>query len=57
MAILRKDSSQPHDYVVAMRNFESLPRTLWEALQYDFEPHALVLMSSANKKNNLHISC
>jgi hypothetical protein len=54
MAILRKDNSQPHDYVVAMRNSESLPRTLWGALQYDSEPHAFVLMSTANKKSNLH---
>jgi hypothetical protein len=57
MAILRKDSSQPHNYVVTMRNSESLPRTLWGALQYDSEPHAFVLMSTANKKNNLHINC
>jgi hypothetical protein len=42
MAILRKDSSQPHDYVVAMRNSESLSRTLWGVLQYDSEPRALV---------------
>jgi hypothetical protein len=54
MAVLRKDSSQPHDYVVAMRNSESLPRTLWGALQYDSESHAFVLMSTANKKSNLH---
>jgi hypothetical protein len=57
MAILRKDNSQPHDYVVAMRNSESFPRTLWEALQYDSEPHAFVLMSTANKQNNLHTNC
>jgi hypothetical protein len=57
MAILRKDSTQPHDYVVAMRNSESLPRTLWGALQYDSEPHAFVLMSTANKKSNLHTNC
>jgi hypothetical protein len=57
MAILRKDSSQPHDYVVAMKNSESLLRTLWEALHYDSESHAFVLMSIANKKSNLHINC
>jgi hypothetical protein len=57
MAILRKDSSQPYDYVVAMRNSESLPCILWEALQYDSEPHAFVLMSTANKKSNLHTNC
>jgi hypothetical protein len=57
MAILRKGSSQPHDYVVAMRNSESLPRTLWGALQYDSKPHAFVFMSTANKKSNLHINC
>jgi hypothetical protein len=57
MAILWKDSSQPHDYVVAMRNSESFPRTMWEALQYDSEPHAFILMSTANKKNNLHTNC
>jgi hypothetical protein len=57
MAILRKDSSQPHNYVVAMRNSESLPRTQWEALQYDSKPHAFVLMSTANKKSNLHTNC
>jgi hypothetical protein len=57
MAILRIDNSQPHDYVVAMRNSESLPRTLWGALQYDSEPRALVLMSTADKKSNLHINC
>jgi hypothetical protein len=57
MAILRKDSSQPHDYIVAMRNSESLPRTLWGALQYDSEPHTFVLMSTANEKNNLHTNC
>jgi hypothetical protein len=54
MAVLKKDSSQPHDYVVAMRNSESLPRTLWGALQYDSEPHAYVLVSTANEKSNLH---
>jgi hypothetical protein len=54
MAILRKDNSQSHDYVVAMRNSESLPHTLWGALQYDSEPHAFVLMSTANEKSNLH---
>jgi hypothetical protein len=37
-----------------MRNSESLPRTLWGALQYDSEPHAFVLVSTANKKSNLH---
>jgi hypothetical protein len=57
MAILWKDSSQPHNYVVAMRNSESLPRTLWGALQYDSEPHAFVLMSTANKKSKLHTNC
>jgi hypothetical protein len=57
MAILRKDSSQLHDYVVAMRNSESLLRTLWGALQYDSEPHAFVFMSTANKKSNLHTNC
>jgi hypothetical protein len=57
MAVLRKDSSQPHDYVVTMRNSESLPRTLWGALQYDSEPHAYVLVSTANKKSNLHTNC
>jgi hypothetical protein len=57
MTILRKDSNQPHDYVVAMRNSESLPCTLWGALQYDSEPHAFVLVSTANKKSNLHTNC
>jgi hypothetical protein len=57
MAILRKDSSQPHDYVVAMKNSESLPRTLWGVLQYDSEPHAFVFMSTADKKSNLHTNC
>jgi hypothetical protein len=57
MAVLRKDSSQPHDNVVAMRNSETLPRTLWRALQYDSEPHAYVLVSTANKKSNLHTNC
>jgi hypothetical protein len=57
MAVLRKDSSQPHGYVVAMRNSETLPRTMWGALQYDSEPHAFVLVSFANKKNNLHTNC
>jgi hypothetical protein len=57
MAVLKKDSSQPHDYVVAMRNSETLPRTLWGALQYDSEPHAFVLVSTANKKSNLHTNC
>jgi hypothetical protein len=57
MAILRKDSSQPHDYLVAMRNSESLPRIMWGALQYDSKPHAFVLMSTANKKSNLHTNC
>jgi hypothetical protein len=57
MAVLRKDSSQPHDNVVAMRNSETLPRTLWGALQYDSEPHAYVLVSTANKKSNPHTNC
>jgi hypothetical protein len=57
MAVLGKDSSQPHDYVVAMRNSETLPSTLWRALQYDSEPHAYVLFSTANKKSNLHTNC
>jgi hypothetical protein len=57
MAILQKDSSQPNDYVVAMRNSEFLPRTLWGALQYDSEPYAFILMSTANKKSNLHTNC
>jgi hypothetical protein len=57
MAVLRKDSSQPHDYVVAMRNSEIFPRTMWGALQYDSEPHAFVLVSTANKKSNLHTNC
>jgi hypothetical protein len=54
MAVLRKDSSQPHDYVVVMRNSESLPRTLWGALQYDSQPHAYVPVNIANKKSDLH---
>jgi hypothetical protein len=57
MAVLRKDSNQPQDNVVAMRNSETLPRTLWGALQYDSEPHAFVLISTANKKSNLHTNC
>jgi hypothetical protein len=57
MAILRKDSSQPHDYVVAMRNSKSFPRTLWGALQYDSEPHAFIPVTIANKKSNLHTNC
>jgi hypothetical protein len=57
MAIFRKDSSQPHDYVVAMRNSESFPCTLWGALQYDSEPDAFVLMNTTNRKSNLHINC
>jgi hypothetical protein len=57
MAVLRKDSSQPHDYVVAMRNSESLPRILWGALQYDSQPHAYVSVNTANKKSNLHTNC
>jgi hypothetical protein len=57
MAILWNDSSQPHDYVVAMKNSESLPHTMWGAFQYDFEPHAFVLMSTANKKSNFHTNC
>jgi hypothetical protein len=57
MVVLRKDSSQPDDYVVAMRNSESLPRTLWRALQYDSQPHAFVLVNTANKKSNLHTNC
>jgi hypothetical protein len=57
MAILRKDSNQPHDYIVVMKTSESLPRILWGALQYDSEPHAFVLVSTANKKNNLHTNC
>jgi hypothetical protein len=57
MAVLRKDSSQPHDYVVAMRNSESLPRTLWGALQYDSQPHAYVSVNTASKKSDLHTNC
>jgi hypothetical protein len=57
MAILMKDSSQPHDYVVTMKNCETFPRTLWGALQYDSKPHAYVLVSTANKKSNLHTNC
>jgi hypothetical protein len=57
MAVLRKDSSQPDDYVVAMRNSESLPRTLWGALQYDSQPHAYVPVNTANKKSDLHTNC
>jgi hypothetical protein len=57
MAVLRKDSSQPHDNVVTMRNSETLPRTLWGALQYDSEPHAYALVNTANKKSNLHTNC
>jgi hypothetical protein len=57
MAVFRKDSSQPHDYVVAMRNSETLPRTLWGALQYDSEPDAYILVSTANKKSNLYTKC
>jgi hypothetical protein len=55
MAILRKDSSQRHDYVVAMRNSESLPSILWGALQYDSEPRSLVLMRTVNKKSNFQV--
>jgi hypothetical protein len=55
MAELREDSSQPYDNVVAMRYSESLPHTLRGALQYNSEPRALVLKSTANKKSNLHI--
>jgi hypothetical protein len=57
MAELREDSSQPYDNVVAMRYSESLPRTLRGTLEYNYEPCALVLKSTANKKNNLHIDC
>jgi hypothetical protein len=55
MAELREDNSQPYDNVVAMRYSESLPRILRGALEYNSEPRALVLKSTANKKSNLHI--
>ena len=55
MAKLREDDTQPYDHIVAIWNSEFLPRTLRGALENNFEPRALVLKSSSNKKSNLHI--
>jgi hypothetical protein len=38
MAKLREDNSQPYNNVVTMRYFESLPRAMRGALEYNSEP-------------------
>jgi hypothetical protein len=55
MAELQEDNSQPYDNVVAIRYSGSLPCAMRGVLEYNFEPHVLVLKSTANKKSNFHI--
>ena len=57
LAIRGEYGSQPHDNVVAMRNYESLPCTLWRALHYDAEAHAFALLITRAKQSNVHINC
>ena len=56
LAIRGEYSSQPHDNVVAMRNYKSLPCTLWRALHYDAKAHAFALLITRTKKSNLDIN-
>jgi hypothetical protein len=51
-----KDSRQPHDNVEAMWNSKSIPRTLWGALEYDSEPHELLVKMATDEKSNLHVN-